>query len=201
MALARPAGGCVAETVLDPRAASLSLVGAIRSLLVQNSLAFYDLAGVGVVNGPGSFTGVRIGLALAKGLCEATDVPLAVVSRLEVLADVGPPGAICLSSAGRDAMYVGTVQGGVLRERTLRDDQVQELRRGASVVVDSAQLVTRLAGSGPVKQVDLSAIDAFRPVLRQFAEGGSDVASTDANYLRDEATIYRRVDPEATSMG
>jgi tRNA threonylcarbamoyladenosine biosynthesis protein TsaB len=45
-----------------------------------------ELAAVVVVHGPGSFTGVRVGLSAAKGLSEAGGVPLVAVSRLALLA-------------------------------------------------------------------------------------------------------------------
>ena len=49
-------------------------------LLKEKGWALADLDGIGVVAGPGSFTGVRVGLAAAKGLCEAANLPLAVPS-------------------------------------------------------------------------------------------------------------------------
>ncbi len=192
VALAAPDGGLVAQVLLEPRSASANLVDAIRSVLGQNGLRLGELAGVGVVNGPGSFTGVRLGLALGKGLCEAGQLAMAVVSRLDVMAEAGPADAMCALSAGRDAMFVRVVQGGVPQERMLCDRDVEERRHGKLVVVDSPQMMARLAEGGPVQQVDLLAIDALGAVLRRFAEGGSDIALADANYVRDEAAIYRK---------
>src|SRR5438094_5441965 len=57
------------EVFLPERTASAGLLGAIREVLGAGGLRLRDLAGVGVVNGPGSFTGLRVGLAVVQGLC------------------------------------------------------------------------------------------------------------------------------------
>ena len=60
-----------------------------------------ELAAVVVVHGPGSFTGVRVGLSAAKGLCEAGGVPLIAVSRLALLAGVSMErGGACGAGCG-----------------------------------------------------------------------------------------------------
>lgn len=188
-------GTMLAERLLGPREASTGLLEAIRAALLQAGLPLHELACVGVVNGPGSFTGVRIGLAMGKGLCEAGQLPMAAVSRLEVLAEAGPPRAISAISAGREQVYARIVQENRYLERLLSDQDLMELCQGAPVVVDSRELVARLgrlAGGEPVQQVELTAAHAFRPVLRRLAAGGSDPGSTDANYVRDEGAIYRK---------
>ena len=58
----------------------------IETLLKQNNLQPTDLDAIAVSKGPGSYTGLRIGVSAAKGLCFALDKPLISVSTLEALA-------------------------------------------------------------------------------------------------------------------
>jgi tRNA threonylcarbamoyladenosine biosynthesis protein TsaB len=58
----------------------------IEQLLVNTGHALTDLTAVAVSDGPGSYTGLRIGAAAAKGLCFALDIPLVAVSTLKALA-------------------------------------------------------------------------------------------------------------------
>ncbi len=58
----------------------------IKETLNRASLAFSDLDAVAVSKGPGSYTGLRIGVSAAKGLCFSLDVPLISVSTLESMA-------------------------------------------------------------------------------------------------------------------
>ena len=62
------------------------LLAAIAALLERASSIREDLRGVGVAVGPGSFTGVRVGMATAKGLGLALDIPVAGLSTLEAMA-------------------------------------------------------------------------------------------------------------------
>jgi tRNA threonylcarbamoyladenosine biosynthesis protein TsaB len=71
---------------LEGRSYSATLVTAVGALLARSGVALADLAAIIAVNGPGSFTGVRVGLSAVKGLAEAAQIPVVAVSRLEVLA-------------------------------------------------------------------------------------------------------------------
>jgi len=62
------------------------LMAAIKQILADASLSLQKLDGVAVSIGPGSFTGLRIGLGTAKGLCYATGLPLVAVPTLDALA-------------------------------------------------------------------------------------------------------------------
>lgn len=57
----------------------------IEELLAENNQTFTDLHAVAVSQGPGSYTGLRIGVSSAKGFCYALNIPLIALDTLEVL--------------------------------------------------------------------------------------------------------------------
>ena len=59
---------------------------AIKELLNESNISMNDLSAVAVTNGPGSYTGLRIGMATAKGLCYALNIPLITIGTLDVMA-------------------------------------------------------------------------------------------------------------------
>jgi tRNA threonylcarbamoyladenosine biosynthesis protein TsaB len=59
---------------------------AIQDLLTESSLGIDKIEAIAVTNGPGSYTGLRVGLASAKGLCFALNKPLITIGSLNVLA-------------------------------------------------------------------------------------------------------------------
>lgn len=58
----------------------------IEELMVQNNISFKELNAVAVSQGPGSYTGLRIGISSAKGLCFALNIPLIAIDTLQSLA-------------------------------------------------------------------------------------------------------------------
>lgn len=58
----------------------------IEELLAENNLIFSDLNAIAVSQGPGSYTGLRIGVSSAKGFCYALNIPLIAVDTLQLLA-------------------------------------------------------------------------------------------------------------------
>ncbi len=58
----------------------------IEELLVENNLQFSDLNAIAVSQGPGSYTGLRIGVSSAKGFCYALNIPLIAIDTLQLLA-------------------------------------------------------------------------------------------------------------------
>ncbi len=59
----------------------------IEEIIKEAGITFSDLSAVGVSQGPGSYTGLRIGVSAAKGLCYAQEIPLISVDTLTVLAN------------------------------------------------------------------------------------------------------------------
>jgi tRNA threonylcarbamoyladenosine biosynthesis protein TsaB len=80
-------GTVVAERQLPSgRRHNRELMPAIELLLKEHGIAFADLAGIRVGTGPGSYTGLRIGITAAKALAYALDKPLVAVPSYRVIA-------------------------------------------------------------------------------------------------------------------
>ncbi len=83
---------------------TVTLVPRIRALLDESNLTIDAVQAIAVCHGPGSYTGTRIGLAVAQGLAMARRIPLFAVSTLDILAYAQPPDPrllIAVFSAGR----------------------------------------------------------------------------------------------------
>ena len=120
-------------TVLGERVSrAVSVLEEVDELLREAGAEQRDLTGLVVGTGPGSFTGLRLGLAAARGLAFALDVPVAGVSTLRALA-AGSPGALPVVDAGRREVFV--VDG---PEPAVRKPQELELEPGTVCVGDGA---------------------------------------------------------------
>ena len=69
-----------------PRTQAALLAPMVEQLLVRNSLSLKDCDAVAISEGPGSYTGLRVGLSLAKGLCYGAGKPLIAVNTLAAMA-------------------------------------------------------------------------------------------------------------------
>ena len=91
--------------VLGERASrAVTLLEDVDALLRQGGAHPRDLDALAIGTGPGSFTGVRIGLAVARGLALSLDLPGAGVSTLAALA-AGAPGAVPVVDARRSEVF------------------------------------------------------------------------------------------------
>ena len=66
---------------------STKLHSLISNLIEKSKISLSKISAIAISKGPGSYTGLRIGTAAAKGLCYALDIPLIAISTLKILAN------------------------------------------------------------------------------------------------------------------
>jgi tRNA threonylcarbamoyladenosine biosynthesis protein TsaB len=195
-----------AVATLPGRSAAERLVPAIHSLVSGSGLNLGQLDAVAVVHGPGSFTGVRVGLSAAKGLCHALNLPLVAISRLAVLAslanftnpDQSPAAPVrAVLDAGRGEFYSGLYADGLCLRETLltRDQLLAELcREEAQLIVCEPAVAQSIAELAPQLVAEPSAASALPLALARIRQRAfDDPATIDANYLRrTDAEIFAK---------
>jgi len=188
----------VATEMLPGRSSSERLVPAVRRLMSANGWKLSELTAVVVVHGPGSFTGVRVGVSAAKGLTEAGGVPLIAVSRLALLAGSASDGGETVHAvldAGRGEFYYGEYVGRrCVREVLMSAQDVIAAAAHGPVVVCEAKVAESLAELRPRLVEEPLAGDALPfAVERVASEEFDDAATLDANYLRrTDAEIFAK---------
>lgn len=185
----------VAMDVLPGRSSSERLIPAVRTLLEGQGWRLDELAAIVVVHGPGSFTGVRVGLSAAKGLSEASGVPLIAVSRLALVA--GAPGRVQAAlDAGRGEFYYGEyVDGHCVMEALLTLSDVTEAVGSEVVIVCEGRAAEALREQVSVRVIaEPGAADAVAIAVKRIVAGEfDDAAVIDANYLRrTDAQLFAR---------
>jgi tRNA threonylcarbamoyladenosine biosynthesis protein TsaB len=187
------------------RTYSARLIPEIAALLQKQQATMSDIEAVVVVNGPGSFTGIRVGVSTAKGLSEGAGIPLVAVSRLALLAHAsGLPHVLAAVDAGRGDFYVGEYRNGTSLGETLMTAEqtvTAATQPGAGVLVcdesrageASASACTALALCGPIYVQPPDAAEALRFAMTRFhARDFDDPETLDANYLRrSDAEVVR----------
>ena len=201
----------VATAELAVRTYSARLIPEIASLLESQYAALRDVEAIVVVKGPGSFTGIRVGLSTAKGLAEGAGIPLIALSRLALLANAsGLPHVLAALDAGRGEYYVGEYRNGHrVGEMLLSGEETVAAARqpGAGVLVcdesgandASTSACSALATCGPVYVQPPDAAEALRFSLGRLRAGDfDDLETLDANYLRrSDAEVVRAARVEA----
>lgn len=179
--------GATTQVPLEGRSSAEQLLPAIRQLLASRLLD--ELDAIAIVNGPGSFTGLRIGLSAAKALAEAANLPLIALSRLAVLASRSPTTGVvhAILDAGRGEFYHGLFGDGMEREALMTPARLRAALSEApgTLLVCEQAVAHALADLGPVLVEATNAADALALAHRAFDAGAfADLALLDANYLR-----------------
>ncbi|HVK41400.1 MAG TPA: tRNA (adenosine(37)-N6)-threonylcarbamoyltransferase complex dimerization subunit type 1 TsaB [Phenylobacterium sp.] len=84
----------------------------VQEAMAQSGVGFDQLERIGVTVGPGSFTGLRVGLAFAKGLGSALSIPVVGVGSLEALAEPERGDVLAVLDAKRGQVYLQAFSGG-----------------------------------------------------------------------------------------
>jgi tRNA threonylcarbamoyladenosine biosynthesis protein TsaB len=145
--------GMAYEVLPDPRALTArpaharELLPAITDVMGQAGVEFGDLEAIAVGVGPGTFTGLRIGIATARTLATANDLPLRPVSSLAALAaGIEDEPALALIDAKRGELFAALYERGQERWRPFVASPGAVVRR-----VEGAGLRPRAAGDGSIR--------------------------------------------------
>lgn len=182
---------------------SAQLVPQIAALLAKHGFTKTQIDAFIVVSGPGSFTGLRVGLAAIKALAEILAKPIVAVSLLEVLTFAGGGNGEVISAidAGRGELYAGEYEFAngatrLIREKLLSMEEFLECARGSSVVTVDPDLLAqaRTAGLAALPVDTISSEMIARLGWRKLQAGETvDPAQLDANYIRrTDAEIFAK---------
>ena len=200
-----PAWRILSERILPGRETQERLMTALGEVLHEATLQPGDLDVLAVVSGPGSFTGVRIGMAAVKGLAESLGKPVVAVSRLSVLAaQAGRAGPVwAWIDAGREDVFAGHYRDGVcLGEAMLHGaDAIANVHAAEVAIVMEDNLPEARQGAlrvAPVSFREALPLAVAKARAKQFA----DAALLDANYLRvPDAELVRQTKAIAAATG
>lgn len=183
---------------------SAQLIPTLAALLKKHGHRAADIGGFAAAAGPGSFTGLRVGLSAIKGLAETLHQPIAIVSVLEALASLADhTGTIAAAmDAGRKEVFFGVYEKsehGMIKQRELLLTQQDFL---AALNADGPiWLATSDAALGELASSSSAAVNVVaRPGSEVIARIGAgkllagdtvSVEALDANYLRrSDAEIF-----------
>ncbi len=161
----------------------------IKEVLDELKISGRDLDAIAVGKGPGSYTGLRIGVATAKGLCYAWDLPLISVSTLRVLARGGQ-----LRAEKNDAVFVPMLDARRDEVYTqLYDDQLQPSTSIRADILDKNYFTNQLGdsiiyvfGDGAGKCKDLVDDSRMKIIEGVVPSVGQMVGFANEKYSREE---------------
>lgn len=204
------------EIAFPARTYSAELIPKIGQLLADESIPLSAVDAIAVVSGPGSFTGIRVGLGTAKGLADPTGIPLIALSRLELMAYAsGLPHVFAVAGAGRGEFYLGEYLGQrMVREELLEAAQVwlrlDESQKGTLVCerstagsISEGSTASIFARLNPVCVPAVHAAMGIRLALQRWQTAKfEDLTTLDGNYLRSSRVeLFGSADAKRASRG
>jgi len=187
---------------LSGGAFSAQLVPQIAILLANNGFTKNDIDGFIVVSGPGSFTGLRVGLAAIKALAEILQKPIVAVSLLEALAlSSGAQGKVTSTlDAGRGDVYVGEYlldgESAQVAAETLfaRDAFLKSADQRTLVTADQSLAELARSAGHSVSTVDPVTVEAIARLGWRKLQAGQVILpeQLEANYVRRDSEIFAK---------
>jgi tRNA threonylcarbamoyladenosine biosynthesis protein TsaB len=176
---------------LEGRMYSAQLIPALQQAFQQTSLKKTDIDALVVASGPGSFTGLRIGISTVKALSEVLSKPIAAVSVLEAAArvtNVDHPVMVALD-AGRKQAFVGEFTANGSRETLVSWEELFKSVRDETVKLFSPDAALWEAGASHqivFREIVAPQADVFARIgYEKLVRSESTPAETlEANYLR-----------------
>lgn len=172
---------------------SAELIPQIADLLAKHQYSPKHLQALVAVTGPGSFTGLRVGLTAVKGLAEVLKLPVATVTSLEVLlaAAGAQENMMAILDAGRGEVYAAVQTVGNREESLITAAEAAALANSKRLRVVAAEAST--ASKFPKADVVeyCSPEIAARLGFEKLRAGNTvDVLALDANYIRRSEAEY-----------
>ena|SRR2546427_6551774 len=181
---------------------SAQLVPQIATLLSKHGFNKQDIGAFAVASGPGSFTGLRVGLAAIKGLAEILGKPIATVSMLEVVAIAGgmQGRVLAVLDAGRGEVYAGEYEvsdkATMIEERLITLQALALSDRDLTLVTSDKSIAKTLSAKGvPVVEVAVQQSDAIARLGWKKILACETVSpeALEANYIRrSDAEIFSK---------
>lgn len=181
-----------------PNSHSVYLAPFVNEVLNNATMSINELDGVVISDGPGSYTGLRIGSSLAKGICLGAGIPLMAVSTLKGLAKKAlndypsVDQAIALVDARRSDAYIGVYNQQlkpIIKEQFITINSELKIEKSNAVVVGSGAMkfINELDVKKELKHSEsvLYAIDLLDEAMLKWAKQDFvDLTSYEPNYIK-----------------
>lgn len=184
---------------------SAQLIPSIDAVLKRQALDKNAVQGYAVASGPGSFTGLRVGLAGVKGLAEILPRPIASVSVLEAIALATNNGGrvIAATDAARKEIFVGEYDVSGEKAELVRESlmphrdflHLLDANPAAQLITPDMDVADLAKFHLHVAQIDRPKADAYARIGLQRILAGETVApeALEANYIRrSDAEIFSK---------
>ncbi len=197
----------VSRLITESRKQASMLAVIIDECLQEAKMKLKDLSAVAVSSGPGSYTGLRVGVSTAKGLCFGSNVPLLGIDTLEIIAQ----GALKSEEYPKNSIVIPMIDARRMEVYTATfSSDCEKLTETSALILDEASFTEEFAkypavifaGDGSAKFKNLienknihnavfadsrlSAIDMLQPALRALDKKRfEDVAYFEPFYLKE----------------